>query len=114
MKYAIIKNGTVENVILCEPDNLCQEAPGHCQKWHPPVGCECVPAGESPNTGDPKTRPAGPRDLATKARGGWQFEQAPDPEPVPDPREADFAIASAGMSPVQRAALRRLLGLPEQ
>lgn len=88
MRYAVIDADLIViNVVECDPDNLCTEADS-CGKWHPPEGTVCVPAGEGPNTADPRTRPAGPGDRAVKLERGarsqrpYAFEPAPDPEPV--------------------------------
>ena len=97
MRYAIIRNGIVDNVIEVDPDNLCLVCEGPsdgCRKYHPAAaypGCVCVPAGEGPNTADARTRPASRGDTAVRVTGvrarnrPYDFEPAPKPVPVPEP-----------------------------
>ena len=97
LKHALIKDGIVQNVILLDPDVA----------YTPPDGCECIPCGEGPNTGDPKTRRASHGDRAVKVRGArakdrpYDFEPAPKPEPVaPEPTLEERIAALEAM--VQR------------
>ena len=87
MKHAIIKDGIVTNVVLVDPGNLCLED-DVCLKWHPPAGSTVVPVSDDlKNSGDPKTRPPSPGDIAVKVTGARARTRPFDYEPGP-PREA--------------------------
>lgn len=126
MRYAIIKDNIVINVIELEPKNLCDRAPGHsasCTLWHCPSGHSITEAGEHSRPG-PQGRAAGPGDLVKRvgaARTAY-FEPAPTPAsalaPGPEAahnaaiaaqRAADLAAVQAVLPAGAAAALARLL-----
>ena len=99
-RYAIIKDGIVQNVILCEPENLCVEPGCECLKWHPPAGSNAVADAGGLNTDDARTRPAGPGDLVTKVTGAraktrpYDYAPGPPREVVPTPPTPEERIAA--------------------
>lgn len=55
MRYAIVEQGVVTNLVELDADHLCPLQAGHdpaCRLWHPPAGAVVVPAGEGARTVD--------------------------------------------------------------
>ena len=127
MRYALLEKATgdVLNVIELESTNLCIETgEGHpsltCTKYHPGVDrsvrhSEVASPGERWDGQYYHCQHESCGKVVQDMNGARSHlcdpACVPCFHPLPDPRLADFALVSQGMSPAQQEALKRLLGL---